>query len=631
MIDLSVFPKLFLLFMGLFLIGDAFFKSLNIREIRGLTRFAASYWIGYALYGLTVFIYGSFFTLSEAFIYGILAIGFPFMFWRRDKSNKFIAFNKSHLCSALFILAALLTFPSAMVPPVENSSLANFFAVSKYIAEIKAIQVTPFETAHTSPLLSQVINSVAYRIGGEPMMLLNNWFTSIMAGIALFALARRRLQIAPAWLLTALIFTVPVVSKTAGLGAIEPKILGMTSLALWAVLIYARSEQPKWLIISALFTASAAALDYNGIIVAITIAAAVLLIAKDFGWKYGISHNVLFILSTLIFACPWYIWNAVNLGSPLFPFGTESESFNLYKQAFLEPFTPMSDRTWGMFVNYPVELITHVEKHPVEYGVLGPLFLVTLLPAIWYFFRKFPFLSWEKQLDTPTLLITMFVVYYSIWFFNSPSLDPKAILPVLPLLVIPVWEIATQVRAKSSYIVRLSITSCLLVLLSLQMGISARANQEQIAVFFHKENPNYYVAVKDPASGVATYLKDRLSHNQRVMHTNTPTLNYHLGSSGIHASSIFAKDIPITTTDAVELLNSLMRQGIYYWVTEQNPENPLYDTPSNAHVTLRQLIKYGCFYELITQDKLYVFKFIPYCTGEKASTVLSKDTRTNIL
>lgn len=610
------------------MIGDLFFKVLHIHENRGMQRFVVSYWAGYIIYGLMLFIFGFFAPLSDMLVYSLLCLGAFGLFWRKihhKHKNKW-HIHKGHATSVLFIVSVLLTFPSTMVPPVEGSSLGHFFAVSKYIAETQAISVVPFEMAHTTPLLSQLINSIAYRMGGESLLLLQNWFLSVMAGLALFTLARRRLQVTQAWLLTALIFTIPMVSATSGLGAIQPKLLGMTSLLVWAILIYARSEHPRWLIVASLFTSGALAIDYSGIFLAIAAWIAIFLSAKDFPWRYSLSHNALFILTTIVLSAAWYLWNYLHLGNPVFPFSptttTALEQFSLYKEAVIDPYAALDNRNLQTLFTYPYDLLVNREENTSQYGGLGPLFFMLFVPAILHFLRQFPFWDWSLQIDTSTLVISIFVVYYSMWFFYSPSLDPKALLAVLPLLALPVWELAAKTYAKSTYFVRFGLMSSMFVILSLQMGVSTHLNQQTISVLFHKQDVDTYVAEHDAAAFIAPYLTERLSDEEKVMHTDTPSLNYHLGSKGVHASSIFAKDIPITTGDSVQLLNVLMRQGISYWVTQNNPEDPLYDSVTNAHKTLRQLISYGCFETMNAQNDIYIYQFIPYCSGSSAHVTL---------
>ena len=613
--DYSIFPKLFLLSVGLMLLGDAFFKCLNIREIRGIQRIAVNFWAGYFIFGVLFFISSYITPLSIYSVFVLITIGFPFVFWRTKEGQSFVHTDKGHFFSLLFLLSAALTFPSALVPPVEGASLSNFYSVSRFFAEAGSLTLTPYAIAQTAPLQSQIMGTAAYLLGGEGLMLLFNWFCAFMAGLAVFTLARRRLQVAQSWLLTVLIFTIPVLSKTAGTGIVEPKLLGATCLAVWAILIYARSEHPKWLIVTALFTACVLSLSYLGIFIAFAVLVAVILSAKDFGWKYGPCHIALFIVSTLVLSCAWYVWNFLQTGNAFFPFmgGNDIAMQQLF--AFKE-IIPAEERHFSGLFTYPYELVKHQGEWSFQYGSLGPIFMMTLLPALFYFLKHFPFISWEKQLNTSTLLISMFIAFYCLWFLCGYSLDPIALLPVLPMIVLPVWEMANTMRAQNSMLVRGAIISGLMIVLAMQMGMSVNINESPISVFFMKEDSKMYVAENDPASHLADQLKKRLNKQDKVMYTNIDSLNYHLGAKGVHAASILQSNIPITTENPIELLNALMRQHITHWVTENNASDTAFDSETNGHKALRKLVEYGCFTQTFKQEQLYVYTFIPHCAGK---------------
>ncbi|MFT7145015.1 MAG: 4-amino-4-deoxy-L-arabinose transferase-like glycosyltransferase [Alphaproteobacteria bacterium] len=616
--------------LSIMLLGRISLKVIGCHNLTGITKLTFAYWLGYVAVGLIFTVLSIAGSLNITSVTTVLVIASATILIRNKKKNTLTHFDQGHFLSSLFILAALLTLPASMIAPTESSSLAYHFALPKTIAETGTLVADTNTFANAGPLVSHVISAASYIVGGETLMMLHNWSMSIMAGLAAFALARRRLRTAPSWLFATVVFTLPALTYTAGTGIIEPRLMGLITLSALSLFLYARSERLSWLILSAILIAGACNIHITGLFAAGAMLAALVMINKDFGYKKCLVHTALYSFVAMLVVAPFYLWAFQQTGSFFLPFLTDitaPETWSAAQQTFFNnhyvPEAEMMERTkLNMMFNYPLEVTMNARNLGIAHLGLGPVFLMALVPSMMLLMRRFPFMSWEKTIGVLELHVAIFCIYYALWFSYGFSMEPKYLLATFPLLALPAWVVGQNLIARSGFALRSTMLASIFVLVAIQMGISVGMNKPAIAVFFKKDSLSTYIAQKSPALPLAQYLKSTMEKGDRVVYTELGTMNYQLGSKGIYAPAVFQEKIPVAYGSPTDILNAALNQRMTMWVTKNNVMNPAFDTSFNAHKNLRKLISYGCFKEESYiepkhGESYYIYRYVQKCAGHK--------------
>jgi len=613
------------------LTGRFTLRFFGITHLKGISSFTFNYWAGFSIISLILFIYTSLFTLNLTAVTSIFSIAFLGFLPSKTQTMKshFKSFDQGHLLSSLFVLACLITLPAAMTAPLAGSSLEYHLAIPKAIAETGEMSLTMDSFIQSGPLLSHNISAAAYLAGGEKLMMLHGWSLFLLSGLAVFTLARRRLRVGSSWIFTSLVMSLPALTYSAGSGIIEPRLLGLVTLAAFSLIYYARSEKLSWLVLSALFIGTAAQMHIIGIFTYMAFLITAILIQKDFGLKKGLSHFALFTILCTFISAPFYLWAYSETGKVLIPFMNDLSGMTgwsdmqqaLYNQEALTQsnFVERTKSNW--LFTYPLAMTLKAKEWGTSHLGLGPLFLMSLIPGLILVFKRFSYISpIAKPIGTLELHVYLFMTFYALWFFYGMSMEPQSLIPMLPLLMLPAWVMAETLIARSSFAIRSSIITATFAIMAVQYGISSKLNQPAIALFFKKIPLETYIAYNMPEVNVAQYLKRTMNDGDKVLYTQNGKMNYVLGRKGFYAPAVFQEKIPVAFGTSTDIINSALSENITMWVTENDATNPSYDSDFNAHKHLRKLINYGCFredgyIEPVPNKSFYVYRFIHNCQG----------------
>jgi hypothetical protein len=615
-----------------FLMGHFTLKVFAFNYLKGISLFTFNFWVGFGVLGFLFLGVSILELLSINTVIGILSLSLLGLFYKKDsiKNLSFKTFDQGHLLIILFILTCIISLPAAMTPPLSGSSLEYHLAIPKAISQTGSLNLTTDSFLRSGPLFIHNLNAAAFLLGGEKLMMLHGWVLFVMSGLAVFALARKRLRVASSWIFTALIMSLPVITYSAGSGVIEPKLLGILSLTTFSLFYYARSEKLSWLILSAFFIGISAQTHIIGFFIALAFIGTSALIQKDFGLKKGALHFLIFISAITLFTMPFYAWAYQETGHLLLPFfndlagmtGWSEMQQALYQQETLTQ-SPFMDRSYlNLLFTYPIEMTLKATDWRMTHLSLGPLFLMSLIPCLLLLVKRFPYLSpIAQQYGTLELHVMTFLIFYGLWFFYGMSMEPQNLIPLLPLIMLPAWVMAENLIARSSFTIRGSLITAVFVIMAMQFGISSKLNQPAIALLFKKVTLEDYIEQNIPELTVAEYLKSTMKKDEKVLYTQNGKMNYILGHQGFYAPAVFQEKIPVAFGSSTDIINSALSEKINLWVTENNAMNPKYDSDYNAHKHLRKLIEHGCFKEdAYIEPKpnmsFYVYRFIENCQGQ---------------
>lgn len=640
--DASAFMLAVLWFLGLVAIGHSVTSLLSLNSLERMQRLSLNYWIGYVVYGWVLFFPAAMQKLDVNASLYVFALAIPgaLMVLKRTRKEKYVHFDKGHLFAVLLLGVALINLSGAAVPPTEADSLAYHFYLPKTFVEHGGLFFQPNAIEMVSAFLGHMVSTGAYAAGGESLMLLHAWTSSLMAGVAAYALARRRLRPAASWVFAALVYTVPAMTYAATNGIVEPRLMGVTCAAVLAFIYYARSERASWLIVTALLLGGALAMKYFAMFLVAAFGIAFFFAIKCMEWKKIIPHVILFGLVVLLFGSQWYGWNYIHTGDPVFPSlyslmghtGWSAEQARYFSEHFLAG-EKMIDRTTMNFMwHYPVDVTLNGGQFDSGRTGLGALFLIALVPSVFWFCKRFPFMTWDKHVGVLEFCILIFLVYYALFFFMGPSGRIRHLLPVLPLLMLPAWVWGQKIFALARGGERFLLATGVAAVLVVQAGVVVLANKSAASVWFKYADKESYLVSNAYGYELADMVNKNLTQEDKVLVTSPRTLNYYLDIPSLYAPGRFQEIVPLGHGTTTGVLNALWREEVTHWLTVNDAFDSKNDSFDNGHHMIRRLTKLGCLKQVgeregylptsRTVDTLggsyvtyYVHKVIPYCAG----------------
>jgi len=614
---------------GLTLMGNAVLKTFNIKELKGMSHTVLSYWLGYVLYGCFMFILGlsNLFTSLNAWFFLILGV-LSLAIFRPQLKFKFYHFEKDHIPTFVFAGLALLSLPAAMLPPTDTAALTQHFSVAKQFVNTGGLFF--IERAFSFPLMSEMLNTAAYLIGGEKLMLLHSWSVTIMAVLTAYALARKRLRPTASWVFAMLILTVPAIFTGVANGSPIFVLMGLVTAAAVAFGYYASSENKRWLTITALLTGATATVSLLGLFIVPAFIVASIFAMKNHSLTKLLGHLEMFAAIALVFGSQWYVWAYMNSGDPLFPLmfdmdwtpltgwsGNQEIFFNHFYLDLRNGF----ERTFSVLVwDYPLA-VTIGQAFGANVAIVGPLFLIALAPSIFLFLRRFPFMTWEQHVTPQDLYMLVFILFYAFWFYFSHTLEASALLTMLPLVVLPAWVWGVQVTALAGSKIRYAFMAFAGVIILFQSTFSILLNIPKTEVFFRGVTVENYLENTLPGYLISREINENASPDETVLYTeNLPSLGYYTDTHVVYAPIALQETIPLSYAAPSDVFTSMLKEGITYWATSGNPMHEDNDTFENAHQTVRKLIKYGCLVPVrrINEESRaasFIFKVSPRCSG----------------
>ncbi len=150
-----------------------------------------------------------------------------------------------------------------------------------------------------------------------------SWLMTMLTAALLWAWARDSFSGAAGWLAAAIYLGNPIVIYLAGIGYVEAGLALFVTAALYAVRRWRGSGERRWLILAAVFAATAADTKYLGLFFVGAIGMIVLcgrLPGLQHGLKVRLAGALLFGVVTTAVLAPWYGRVYARTGNPVFPY-----------------------------------------------------------------------------------------------------------------------------------------------------------------------------------------------------------------------------------------------------------------------------------------------------------------------
>lgn len=442
-------------FLGLACVG---YGSVLIRLLdgsavarSGVEHLSLGFILGAGFWGWLLFFAGVFGALQPLIVWvlaapGVIALGVPQ--YRRRLAGMRNALSRPWTRQAvvsMILLAAVLLMDllEGASPPADGDTLAYHAAIPKYFADLGRIEFLPTAITGAIPLLTHLIYTSAYVMGGELgltlWLMVSGWATALLV----YSFAARRIGQDAAVMLAILFLTTPAILFSGGSGHVEVRAAGFV---LAACIFFVDSRQPgalKSFVLVGMLAGYFIATKYFGLVFAASLGIVILVTVRR------LSPVIIYTVFAVVFGSQWYIWNFIHTGDPVFPslfalIGAPDSPYwtSEFSRAFAayysdaEKVLPTTILSWLLYPVYATfAALPELESTRTGFGFL----VAMILPlALWGAIKR---RLWE---DERFLFLLVAVIFFSIWFFSGTTHRARHLVPVFPLVLIGTFMFARE-------------------------------------------------------------------------------------------------------------------------------------------------------------------------------------------
>jgi len=499
------------------------------------------------------------------------------------------------------LVAASMDVMEALVPAADADSMAYHFETPRLFLAEHRIFAIPRAIDGVTQLLLQLTYGMAEGLGGKKAVPLWTMVSGWSPVILLYVLARR--HVCRAWALAGalILMTTPAVIYAAGTGQVEVRTAAFALLAAYAAAVAVQNAGDRrisygWVIIAGLAAGFFVGSKMTGLIFA-TAAGLVLI-----GTHGSFARLALYAVTSLLAGSQWYIFNWSQTGDPIYPllwqYVTLKPGFEwgagMAEQLKImwEAPNPMP-RSLLWYVAYPVRnIIAPLPEFSALRTGLGPAALILAPFACVAAFRT------TTHRSPLFRVILCGIIFYTIWFFTTPTTLVRFLLPVYPLIVLCMICGAAQFTAALPP-TRLVIWSGIALLVLTQVAGQALFTKKFAAYLFAGQSETAFLKQNISGYDVVRWLNEHLSETERVMVTHRDWL-YLLEAPHFMAHPRLQSQVRIDGDDSKAFARQLATTGItHVVVADFDPAIPDH-SPLWTH--MQRLEEAGCARQLTAID-----------------------------
>lgn len=313
-----------------------------------------------------------------------------------------------------------LALTIALLPPTDWDGL--FYHLTGPKLYLAAGRIIPgIDIPHLNfPFLFEMLFMLALVIrGAVTAKLLHFVFSLLLAGLV-YLTAKQHLNLKNGWWAVIFLFSMPMVLTLAGWAHNDLALAFYQVAALYALLGYRGTDKPsdaegqtRWLILSGLFCGLAMGLKYTSFVTPLTLVGLLLWgqWRERTSFVQVLKSIIVFAVSTLLVAGPWYLKNWFFTGNPVYPFVFAGRFWDDFRSAAYSGAGSGIGLDPLALITLPYQLTLGLQDANYVDGRSGPLFLALLpLILIYSLFRYHsPF---PKAFNA---LLTFALVQYLFW------------------------------------------------------------------------------------------------------------------------------------------------------------------------------------------------------------------------
>jgi hypothetical protein len=422
----------------------------NVRS--GAEKISLGFTVGAGFWGWLLFFPGILGWLSPEVLWVLAAPGVVILclsrdFWRAGTPlGLFSGENNRHAAFSVLLLIAVLLMDllEGVSPPADGDTLAYHAAIPKYFAEIGGIEFLPTAVTGAIPLLTHLIYTSAYIMGGELALtlwlMISGWATALLV----YAFAARHVSNNASIVLAVLFLTTPAILFSGGNGHVEVRAAGYVLAACIFLADSRQSGALKNFALVGMLAGCFIATKYFGLVFAASLGLVILLYLRRIG------PAVVYSAFAVLIGFQWYLWNYVHTGDPILPslftlIGAPdglywTAEFSKSFAAYYSDSEKVLQTTIGNWLLYPAyatfSALPELESTRTGFGLLS----VMILPlAIWGATKK------RVWTDDRFMFLVVAALFFTIWFFSGTTHRARHLVPVFPLVLIAVYLFAHEI------------------------------------------------------------------------------------------------------------------------------------------------------------------------------------------
>lgn len=500
------------------------------------------------------------------------------------------------------VAVAMMDIMEALAPAADADSMAYHFETPRLFLVEQRIFAIPRAIDGVTQLLLQLTYGMAEGLGGREAVPLWTMITGWSTGALVYVLARR--HVCRAWALAGvlMVMTAPAVIYAAGTGQVDIRTAAFALLAAYAAAVAVQSAGDRrtsygWVIIAGLAAGFFIGSKMTGLIFA-TAAGLILISAHA-----SLPRLFLYAVMALLAGCQWYIFNWVQTGDPIYPLlwqyvtlkpGFEWDADMADQLKLMWQYPDAIPRSLFWYIAYPFRsIIAPLPEFSALRTGLGPAALILAPFACIAAFRT------TTILRSPLFRVMLCgMIFYTIWFFTTPSTLVRLLLPVYPLIVLCMICGAARFTAGLPS-TRLVIWSGIALLLVTQIAGQVLFTKKFATYIFAGQSETAFMKQNISGYDVVIWLNDHLSETDRVMVTHRDWL-YLLDVPHFMAHPRLQSQVQMTGDDTKLFAWQLEKIGITHVVVSDY--NPAASDSSSIWSHIQRLEKAGCALQLTAMD-----------------------------
>ncbi|TAN51560.1 MAG: hypothetical protein EPN26_08965 [Rhodospirillales bacterium] len=522
-------------------------------------------------------------------------------------------------------LVLALVLAVGIAPPSDADSLAYHFARPRRVLLDGHLSFLPLAVDGAIPLLMQMTYLPALALGGEKAMTLWATISGVMPAYVLFVFARRWLGLSWSLGLVLLLLTTPAMVYGLGSGQVETRVIPFVLAGVLAVAGKERETILRRFLLAGLLAGFYAGAKYFGLFFIAALGFTVLARRHSLiqieradsrpqsrpvnGFDFGrpallLRGGLLFGLAALMAGGPWYGWNFLHTGDPVFPalfrflnlpdsaiWTAAQDAY--FQEAYRGTELP-APKSLGMFLAYPfIATFDGFSRWESSRTGLGPLAVLLFPFALAALPRRLHGLS--RQPLAQGLFVAF--VFMALWFFLGTSQRVRHLVPFYPLLLLALL-VAAERASRSLPGLKPPLLTALGLVLVFQAGgfllYAKKPVQAAWSAMGREAYLNHAVGNYAPVSWLNTHLgpTDLLVHFERQ-------LNYFLDIPNYYASVTYQSRIdfnPFGPDDFAKRWNQMRAMGATHMLLIPATSDLTADIPPSR--TARAFLNQGCAKEL---------------------------------
>jgi hypothetical protein len=344
--------------------------------------------------------------------------------------------SRPPLLIGLYLVATLsLSLLLALAPPISFDALLYHLVGPKlYIQEHRIWAVDNFPLYF--PSLMEMLFTWGMLLKGDIVAKLIHYLYGLLAGAAIFLLAKRYLSSKDGWWSLALLWSMPMVWVVMGWAYADLGLVLYELLAFFALLNWLGSKEGKWLLLSGALSGFAMGVKYIGFVAPLSLALIILCegVRRRQRASSLLRSLFLFGLLALLVASPWYLRNLHLVGNPFYPFLFGGKGWDHFLSRWYEQPGTGLGLSWRI-IALPLTVTLGTQDETFYDGRTGPLILA-LLPLL-FLARLTP---GDEKRTVVNYLLFLFLAQFVFWTWGvvrSQSLfQARLLLPGLVFLCI---------------------------------------------------------------------------------------------------------------------------------------------------------------------------------------------------